>query len=89
MLAFIPYILLMMHAMIFTLLMEVSSIVRGAVSTEFPREVYMKLSWSDWTGNLPPEWTIFHPLNARYIPLHDRANADDDSVDGNNDNTVY
>ena len=80
-LALIPYAMLMLHAMIFTLLsMEVSAVSRGAVSSECPREVYVKLCWSDWTASLPPEWTIFHPLNARYIPLHDRHHDDDDDV---------
>ena len=68
--------------MIFTLLsIEVPAVLRGAVSNECPREVYVKLGWSDWTANLPPEWSIFQPLNARYIPLHDRYQDDDDDDD--------
>ena len=79
-LALIPYALLIVHSMLFTLLsIEVSALSRGAVSSECPREVYVKLGWSDWTSSLPHEWTIFHPLNARYIPLHDRNHEDDSS----------
>lgn len=71
--ALIPYILLLMHNMIFTLLaLELPANSRGAVSIDCPREVYSQLSWSEWSGNLPSEWTIFLPLNSRYIPLHDR-----------------
>ena len=78
--ALISYVMLIIHAMIFVLLsIEVSAFRRGAVSHhDNPREVYVKLTWSDWTSNLPPEWTIFHPLNARYIPLPDRLYGDDE-----------
>ena len=80
--ALVPYCLLVTHAMIFTLLsIEVPAVLRGAVSNECPREVYVKLGWSDWTANLPPEWSIFQPLNARYIPLYDRYQDDDDDDD--------
>ncbi len=78
--ALIPYGMLTLHAMIFTVLsMEVSAASKGAVSNECPREVYVKLGWSDWSASLPPEWTIFHPLNARYIPLHDRNLEDEEN----------
>lgn len=72
----------MVHNIIFTLLaLEVPASSRGAISVECPREVYSQLSWSEWSANLPSEWTLFLPLNSRYIPLHDRNN-DDDNVDG-------
>jgi hypothetical protein len=67
--------------MIFTVLaLEVPASSRGAVSLDCPREVYSQLSWNEWTANLPNEWTIFMPLNSRYIPLHDRH-----IIDGNDD----
>lgn len=64
------------------LAIEVPAVTRGVVSFECPREVHVKLSWNENPGTLPNDWTIFLPLNARYIPLHD-LNFDDD--DGNND----
>ena len=62
----------MMHAMLFTVFLEAPSAARGTVSVECPREVYNKLSWPEWSAQLPPEWTIFLPLNMRQTPLHDR-----------------
>ena len=32
-------------------------------------------------ANLPSEWTLFLPLNSRYIPHHDRNQDDDDIND--------
>jgi len=90
-LALIPYALLMVHCMIFTLLaLEVPANSRGAISIECPREVYSQLSWSEWSANLPSEWTMFLPLNSRYIPLHDRNNDEDNldsSVHGDGDSS--
>jgi len=72
------------HASIFTLLaLEVPAYSKGAVSLECPREVYVKLNWSEWSAGLPKDWTMFLPLNARYIPLHDR-NRDNTSDEENN-----
>lgn len=63
----------MLHAMCFTVIsLEVPGSVRGVVSLESPREVYSQLSWPEWSATLPNEWTLFLPLNSRYIPLHDR-----------------
>ena len=71
--ALIIWSLLMAHAMIFTIIaLEVPASSRGAVSAECPREVYTKLSWSEWNSSLPNEWTLFLPLNSRYVPIHDR-----------------
>ncbi len=66
------------------LAIEVPAVARGAVSFECPREVYVKLNWNENPAALPGDWTIFLPLNARYIPLHDRI-FDDDDDDANND----
>ncbi len=69
----IPWVLLMVHTMIYTVIaLEVPASSRGAVSIESPREVFAKLSWPEWSANIPAEWTLFLPLNARYIPIHDR-----------------
>jgi len=63
----------MVHAMLFCLLAyEVPALRRGAMSLECPREVYNQVGWSEWTASLPQEWTLFLPLNSRYIPMHDR-----------------
>lgn len=71
--ALIPLFFLMVHAMIYSLLaFEVPAARRGAVSLECPREVYSRVSWPEWTASLPQEWTLFLPLNSRYVPLHDR-----------------
>jgi hypothetical protein len=55
------------------------------MSIDCPREVYNLVSWSEWTAALPQEWTLFLPLNSRYIPMHDREvpAADADSADAN------
>jgi hypothetical protein len=71
--ALIPLFFLMVHAMIYSLLaFEIPAARRGAVSLECPREVYSRVSWPEWTASLPQEWTLFLPLNSRYVPLHDR-----------------
>lgn len=63
----------MLHTMLFTIIaIELPSSARGAVSLESPREVYAKLSWPSWSSAIPDEWTLFLPLNSRYIPIHDR-----------------
>ena len=74
-LALIPLLLFMTHAMLFTVFLEAPNAARGTVSVECPREVYNKLSWPEWSAQLPPEWTIFLPLNMRQTPLHDRQVA--------------
>jgi hypothetical protein len=72
--ALIPWSLLMLHTMLFTIIaLELPSSARGAVSLESPREVYAKLSWPTWSSAIPEEWTLFFPLNSRYIPIHDRS----------------
>jgi hypothetical protein len=64
---------LMVHLMVYVVLaLEIPAFARGAVSIEFPREVYSKLSWPEFTAAIPNEWTLFLPLNSRYIPVHDR-----------------
>jgi len=71
--AFIPFFFMMLHAMLYSLLaFEIPAARRGATSLECPREVYSRISWPEWTASLPQEWTLFLPLNSRYIPLHDR-----------------
>jgi len=78
----------MCHNMIFTILaLEVPASARGSMSLECPREVYNLVSWSEWTASLPGEWTIFLPLNSRYIPLHDRHQEDED-IENDNDEDV-
>ena len=71
--ALIPLFMFLMHAMLYTILaFEVSSAsASGVIGVETPREVYNKLSWPEWSAGLPSEWTMFLPLNARHIPLHD------------------
>ena len=77
----------MTHAMAYTVIaLEVPASCRGAVSVECPREVYTKLSWSEWSASLPNEWTLFLPLNSRYIPIHDRQEqANNDIVEEDSD----
>jgi len=84
--ALIPLFMFLMHAMLYTILaFEVSSSSSGVISVETPREVYNKLSWPEWSAQLPSEWTMFLPLNARHIPLHDRVT---DEVNGTQRNDV-
>lgn len=72
--AIIPWTLVMMHSMIFTVIsLEIPASSRGAVSLESPREVYSKLSWPEWSAGIPQDWTLFLPLNSRYVPIHDRG----------------
>ena len=79
----------MVHAMTFTVIaLEVPAASRGAVSLECPREVYNRLSWHEWNASLPHEWTIFLPLNSRYIPLHDRDITNNDIGSGTDNDTV-
>lgn len=100
--ALIPFFFFMLQAMLYCILsFELSAASRGVVSLECPREVYNRLSWAEWTSSLPFEWTLFLPLNSRYIPLHDRevmssssssyaSNGDgssDSSSDDNSDNS--
>ena len=84
-LALIPLSLFMTHAMLFTVFLEASNASRGIISVECPREVYNRLSWPEWNAQLPPEWTIFLPLNSRHTPLHDRQDADVDEAAANNE----
>lgn len=89
--ALIPLFLLMLHAMLYTILgLEAPNAARGVVNVECPREVYNGLSWREPVAALPPEWTIFLPLNSRLSPLHDRAAISDgvpinDANDGRNE----
>ena len=71
-LALIPWFCLIVHSMLFTMLaIEQAALSRGAISLDCPREVFTKLSWSEFSASLPHEFTLFLPLNARYIPVHD------------------
>jgi hypothetical protein len=89
--ALIIWSLLMFHVMTYTVIaLEIPAFGRGAVSSEFPREVYSKLSWPEWTSSIPSDWTVFLPLNSRYIPIHDRSPEGDiegtgDTEEGPND----
>lgn len=84
--ALIAWFLFMLHAMFFTVIsLEVPGSARGVVSLEYPREVYSRLSWPAWSASLPNEWSLFLPLNSRYIPLHDRQLGDSDNSDANNE----
>lgn len=67
--------------MIFVLIaLEVQAVSRGAVSMDYPREVYSKIGWHEWSATIPNEWTLFLPLNARYIPIHDRNPLENDTT---------
>lgn len=82
----------MIHAMLFTVFLEAPNAARGTISVECPREVYNKLSWPEWNAQLPPEWSIFLPLNSRQTPLHDTAVAQvdrppDEDTQNDTDNT--
>ena len=89
--ALIPLFFFMLQAMLYTILaLELPAASRGVVNMECPREVYNRLSWPEWTGSLPIEWTLFLPLNSRYIPLHDRVIdtervSDDDDEDSDSE----
>jgi hypothetical protein len=88
----IIWTLLMAHAMVFTIVaLEVPASSRGAISAECPREVYTKLGWSEWNASLPNEWTLFLPLNSRYVPIHDRqaqANNDNNREEDSDEDTT-
>ena len=62
------------HAMAFCILAyEVPAFLRGRVSIEHPRELYSKIQSSDGNMNaFSCEWSLFYPLNSRYIPIEDR-----------------
>jgi len=62
------------HAMIYCILaFEGPAFLRGKVSLEHPREIYSKIQPSDQnTYGLSSEWSLFYPLNARYVPIEDR-----------------
>ena len=84
--ALIPLFLFLLHSMLYTILaFEVPSAASGVISVETPREVYNKLSWPEWSAQLPSEWTIFLPLNARNTPIHDRVT---DEVNGSQPNAT-
>lgn len=84
--ALIPLFSFLMHSMLYTILaFEVPTAASGVISVDSPREVYNKLSWPVWSAQLPSEWTMFLPLNARHIPLHDRVA---DEVNGTQQNVV-
>jgi hypothetical protein len=76
-LALIPWFCLMVHSMLFTLIViEQPALSRGAINYDCPREVFTKLSWSEFAASIPHEFTLFLPLNARYIPVHDLAQVE-------------
>lgn len=71
--ALIPLFMFMVHAMLYTILdLEAPLAARGVLSVECPREVSNKLSWREPVAALPPEWSMFLPLNSRNINLHER-----------------
>ena len=73
--ALIPLFMFMVHAMLYTILgLELPNAARGVINVECPREVYNRLSWQAPLASLPPEYTIFLPLNSRLSSLHDRVN---------------
>ena len=60
------------HAMFYcVMVLEVPALNKGSVSLECPREVFTRMSWPAFTSSLPHDWTIFMPLNSRYIPIND------------------
>jgi hypothetical protein len=77
--ALIPLFLFMTHAMLYTMLaLELPNSARGTISVECPREVYNKLSWPEWSSQVPAEWTMFLPPNSRQTPIHDRVESSND-----------
>jgi len=78
--ALIPLFSFMVHGMLYTVLaLEIPAAQRGnVISMECPREVYNRLGWHEWTAGLPPEWTLFLPLNGRNVPLYDRNMEEED-----------
>jgi len=70
--ALIPLFSFLVHSMMYTILaFECVCVDRGIISVETPREVYNKLSWPEWSAQLPSEWTMFLPLNARHLSMHE------------------
>ncbi|KAL7493466.1 hypothetical protein ACHAWT_002462 [Skeletonema menzelii] len=86
--ALIPLFMFLVHAMLYTILAFEVCAASGVISVETPREVYNKLSWPEWSANLPSEWTMFLPLNARHIPLHDRVTEEVNGTQRNDVETV-
>ena len=79
-LALLPLMCFVFHAMFWcVIVLEVPALRKGAVSIECPREVFNALSWPQFTAALPPDWSVFLPINNRYTPLQDRD--DDDESD--------
>merc|ERR1712129_233445 len=100
-LALIPLSLFITMGMIFTLLVcEIPAISSGRVSLECPREVFLRVSWPEWSAALPQDFTLFLPLNSRYRSLYDTdvqptANpqrvpqfTDDESYDSSSSSTT-
>lgn len=82
--ALIPLFSFLVHSMMYTILaFECVCVGRGVISVETPREVYNKLSWPEWSAQLPAEWTMFLPLNARHTPIHDRVTTEVNSAQQN------
>lgn len=82
--ALIPLFSFLVHSMMYTILaFECVCVGRGVISVETPREVYNKLSWPEWSAQLPSEWTMFLPLNARHTPIHDRVTTEVNSAQQN------
>ena len=75
--ALIPWFLFLVQAMGYTIIaLEIPAAARGAISAECPREVYNKLAWAEWSSAIPPEFTLFLPLNSRHTSLYDREVSD-------------
>jgi hypothetical protein len=77
---------MLLHSMLYTVLaLELPSSSRGVVSLEHPREIYSKLSWPEWSAGTPQDWTLFLPLNSRYIPIHDQGAIEDTGANETNE----
>lgn len=87
--ALIPLFLFTAQAMVYTVIaFEIPAVARGVVTRECPREVFNRLSWGEWSATLPPAWTLFLPLNSRYVPLYDQDvgnDATEEAFAGNDD----
>lgn len=62
------------HAMSFCILaFEVPAFLRGRVSIDHPRELHSRIEQNDWNiHDFSSEWSLFFPLNSRYVPIEDR-----------------
>ena len=74
-------------AMIFTFVsLELPKYQKGILCEDHPRECWNGLAWGDWSGSLPPDWTVFMSLNQRYVPVGSDGELDDvDEDEGDSD----